>query len=150
MSHVKTKPAFAICEQQRCKSACTSAVWSTPLLFAAWIPLPNITKISRPQLVSVADQAGLSLTWLHTPKTGFLVTRLIYELAFVSPVCVPHTGLTLYSRCGFIIPGTQFFRRCKIYCFHSVYYMLIYVKCHIHSFSIGCIYFCIFSMLHCC
>ena len=30
-------------------------------------------------LVSIAEQAGLSLNWSHTPKTGFLVTWLIYE-----------------------------------------------------------------------
>ena len=29
--------------------------------------------------ISVAEQAGLSLTWSETPKTGFLVTRLIYN-----------------------------------------------------------------------
>ena len=28
-------------------------------------------------LVFVAEQAGLSLTWLQTPKTGFLLMRLI-------------------------------------------------------------------------
>ena len=34
MSHVMRKPVFAICEQQRHRSACASAV---SLLFAAWI-----------------------------------------------------------------------------------------------------------------
>ena len=29
-------------------------------------------------LAPEAEQAGLSLTWLQTLKTGFLVTRLIY------------------------------------------------------------------------
>ena len=28
-------------------------------------------------MVSVAEQAGLGLTWWETPKTGFLVTGLI-------------------------------------------------------------------------
>ena len=36
------------------------------------------SKISRLQQVSVSEQAGLSLTWSKTPKTGFLVTRLYY------------------------------------------------------------------------
>ena len=40
------------------------------------IPLLAIAAISRPQLVSEAEQAGLSLTWSKTPKTGFLVMRL--------------------------------------------------------------------------
>ena len=35
--------------------------------------------ISRYWLVSVAEQAGLSLTWSQTPKTDFLVTRLKYR-----------------------------------------------------------------------
>ena len=34
-------------------------------------------EISNPQLVSVNEQAGLSLTWSQTTKTGFLVTRFI-------------------------------------------------------------------------
>ena len=41
------------------------------------IPILAKSKISRLWLVSVAEQAGLGLTWLETPKTGFLVTRLI-------------------------------------------------------------------------
>ena len=39
----------------------------------------SISEISRLKLVSVAEQAGLSLTWSETSKTGFLVTRLIYR-----------------------------------------------------------------------
>ena len=42
------------------------------------IPLLAIAEISSIYLVSVAEQAGLSLslTWSQTPKTGFLVTWL--------------------------------------------------------------------------
>ena len=43
------------------------------------IPLLAIAGISRPKLVSVAEQAGLSFNWPHTPMTGFLVTWFIYE-----------------------------------------------------------------------
>ena len=43
------------------------------------IPLLAIAEISKPKLVSVAEQAGLSLNWLQTPKAGFVVTWLIYE-----------------------------------------------------------------------
>ena len=39
--------------------------------------LVSVTKISRLMLASLAEPAGLSLTWSETPKTGFLVTRLI-------------------------------------------------------------------------
>ena len=42
------------------------------------IPLFSISEISRFYLASVAAQAGLSLPWSQTPKTGFLVIRLIF------------------------------------------------------------------------
>ena len=41
-------------------------------------PLVVIFDISRLELVSVAEQSGLSPTWSQTPKTGFLMTRLKY------------------------------------------------------------------------
>ena len=41
-------------------------------------PLLVISKLSRLSLTSVAEQAGLSLTWSQTPKTVYIVTRLIY------------------------------------------------------------------------
>ena len=44
------------------------------------IPLVSISKISSLYLPSVAAQAGLFLTWSQTPKTGFLVTRLILNV----------------------------------------------------------------------
>ena len=37
MSHIMRKPVNGICEQQSRRSACTSAIWSAPLLFAVWI-----------------------------------------------------------------------------------------------------------------
>ena len=40
------------------------------------IPLVSISEISSLYQASVAAQAGLSLTWLQTPKTGFLMMRL--------------------------------------------------------------------------
>ena len=42
------------------------------------IPLLAIAEISRPNLVSVAEQAGLCLNWSQTLKTGLLVTWLLY------------------------------------------------------------------------
>ena len=39
--------------------------------------LVSVTKISSLLLASVAEQASLSLTWLETPKTCFLVMWLI-------------------------------------------------------------------------
>ena len=42
------------------------------------IPVFDKAEISRPKLVSVAEEAGLSFTWSQIPKTGFLVTWLTY------------------------------------------------------------------------
>ena len=42
------------------------------------ISLVSISKIASRQLATVAEQACLSLTWLQTPKIGFLLTRLKY------------------------------------------------------------------------
>ena len=61
------------------------AVWSAPLLFAAWIVkyLVSVSEISRLYcLASVAAQAGLSITGSKIPKTGFLVTRLVTRKPF--------------------------------------------------------------------
>ena len=46
---------------------------------ASIIPLIAIAEISKAYLASSAEQASLSLTWSQTPKTGFLVTRLMYD-----------------------------------------------------------------------
>ena len=65
------KPVFAICEQR-----CLDGI----------IPLVSISETSRLYLASVAVQAGLSLTWLKTPKIGFLVTRLNYKCNFAHSI----------------------------------------------------------------
>ena len=39
------------------------------------VPVVAISEILR-LLASIAEQAGLSLTWSQTPKTGFLVSLL--------------------------------------------------------------------------
>ena len=43
------------------------------------IPLVSVSEISSPYLASVAAQAGLSLTWSESRKTGFLVMGLKYD-----------------------------------------------------------------------
>ena len=55
------------------------------------IPVLAKSKISRLWLVSVAELAGLSLTWLQTPKTGFLVRWLIL------PAALPPSPTTIES-----------------------------------------------------
>ena len=42
------------------------------------ICLVSVSEMSSLYLASVAGQAGLCLTWSQTPKTGFLMRRLIY------------------------------------------------------------------------
>ena len=74
------KPVYAICEQQKRRSACASAHLISAFVVRyldSMIPLLAIAEISRLQLVSVAEQVGLSLKWSQTPMTGFLVTWLI-------------------------------------------------------------------------
>ena len=44
------------------------------------------SKLSIFLLVSVAEQAGLNLTLSETPKTSFLASQPIYELAYVAEV----------------------------------------------------------------
>ena len=102
-----SKPAFAICKQQRRRSACASAqsdetcfchmqttkaqislcirtVWWVPLLCCldSILPLVSISKISSLYLASLAARAGLCLTWSQTLKTGFFVTRLNWAEAW--------------------------------------------------------------------
>ena len=80
MSHIMRKPVYAICEQQRRRSACTSAQSISAFVVHCLdsISLVSICKISSLYLVSITEQAGLSLTSSQTPKTGFLMTGLLY------------------------------------------------------------------------
>ena len=94
MSQAMRKPVYAICEQQRRRSVCASAQSDQHLCcrcLNSIIPLVSISKISSIYLASVAEQAGLSLTWSKTPKTGFLMTKLIYIHVYVVSLksCLP-------------------------------------------------------------
>ena len=60
------------------------------------IPLVSICELSSLYLVSVAAQAGLSLLWSQTPKTGFLMTRLIW----VTLIKQEFTVKVTYPTCG--------------------------------------------------
>ena len=65
------------------------------------IPLLAIAEFSRPQLVSSAEQDDLSLTWLKTQKTGFLVTGLMF---FVSERhCVIYPGVSDVFVCDILV-----------------------------------------------
>ena len=71
MSHVMRKPVFFICEQQRCRSAVR--------FLDSIISILAKSKISRPSLASVAEQAGLSLTWSQ-PRRQVFSWRGLYTL----------------------------------------------------------------------
>ena len=74
------EPVFALCEQQRCRSACTSTFVVRCL--DGIILLVSISKISSLYLASVAEQACLSLPWSQTPKTGFLIYISCFVISF--------------------------------------------------------------------
>ena len=66
--------SFVICEQQRCRSACASVQADQHLCFRCLdsvMSLVFVTKISSLMLVSVTEQASLSLTWSETPEDMF-------------------------------------------------------------------------------
>ena len=75
---------YAICEQQRRKSACASSLISIFIVCCldSIIIIVAISDISRLLLASVAELAGLSLTWSQTSKTGFLVTWLMLSVMY--------------------------------------------------------------------
>ena len=76
MSHIMRKPVFAICEHQPAQPHSLISTFVVRCLDSI-IPLVSIPEISSLYLASVSVQAGLSLTWLQTSKTGFPVKRLI-------------------------------------------------------------------------
>ena len=83
MSHVMRKPVYAICDQkgadQPAHPHSLISAFAVRCLDSI-MPLVSISELSSLYLGSVAAKAGLSLTWSQTPKTGFLVTWLKYDL----------------------------------------------------------------------
>ena len=76
------KPVFGVCEQQ----SADQPVHLRNLISAFVIRLSEsitsglaTSKFSFFWLVSVAEQTGLSLALLETPKTGFVAMRPIFE-----------------------------------------------------------------------
>ena len=89
------KPVYAVCEQQRRRSACTSTQSDQHLCCSLLI-----SKISSLYLASVAAQASLCLTWWETPKTGFLMMMLKCELnANKAPDTVNVTRKPVFAVC---------------------------------------------------
>ena len=74
------KPAFCICENKDADQLRGNHEADQRLCFRYTdntIPLLPKSEISSLLPSSVAEQPGLCGTWLETPKTGFLTTRLI-------------------------------------------------------------------------
>ena len=63
------------------------------------ISLVSVFAISWLLLASLAEQVSLSLTWLKTPKTGFLVTWLISDFY---DTCIIITSCTWVTNCEFM------------------------------------------------
>ena len=66
--------SYAIREQQRCRSACADAQADQHLccsLLRQYDMILAISKVSRFLLASVAEQAGLYLTWSKIPQDTF-------------------------------------------------------------------------------
>ena len=83
MSRVIRKPDFCICENKDADQLRGNREADQRLCFRytdSTIPLLSKPEISSIQPSSVVVQFGLCRTWSETPKTGFLRTRLIYEL----------------------------------------------------------------------
>ena len=74
------KPAFCICENKDADQLRGNREADQRLCFryidSTTIPLLPIYEISSLK-PSVAVQPGLCRTWSETPKTGFLITRLV-------------------------------------------------------------------------
>ena len=82
MSHIMRKLVFATYEQQRRRSACASSQSDQRLCYSL-LRQDNICSFYmqnlKPVASSIAEEAGLSLTWSQILKTGFLVTQLLLE-----------------------------------------------------------------------
>ena len=81
LSHVVRKPAFCICENKDADQLRGNREADQRLCFRytdSTISLLAKYEISSLQRSSLAEQPGLCGTWLETPKTGFLRTRLNY------------------------------------------------------------------------
>ena len=74
------KPAFCICKNKDADQLRGNSEADQRLCFRyseSTIPLLPKSEISSLKPFSVAVQPGLCRTWSETPKTGFLITRLI-------------------------------------------------------------------------
>ena len=77
------KPDFCIRENKGADQLCSNCTADQHLCFRysdRTIPLLSITNIPSLYPASVTVQDDLCRTWSETPKTGFLMSRLIYMI----------------------------------------------------------------------
>ena len=80
------KPAFRICKNKDADQLRGNRAADQCLCFcylASTIPLLPKSEITSLYISSVAVQPGLCWTWLETPKTDFLATRLIVFSTYI-------------------------------------------------------------------
>ena len=86
-SRVMRKPALCICKNKDADQFRGNREADQRLCFryiGSAIPLLPKSEISSLKPSSMAVQLGLCQTWLETPKTGFLTTRLVYLSCFLN------------------------------------------------------------------
>ena len=74
------KPGYEVCKQQSADQPAHLRSLISAFVFRyldSIMPILAKSKISRPLLASVTEQAGLSLSWSQPSMTGFLVVQLI-------------------------------------------------------------------------
>ena len=86
MSHVMRKPVYPYVNYKDADQPahpCSLISVFVIRCLDSIIPLDAISEISSLYLASLAEQAGLSLNWSQTPKTGFLNMWLIYTALYL-------------------------------------------------------------------
>ena len=76
--------------EKTCLMSYTNAVWSAPVLFAAYNISSFCNHISSLMLASVAEQASLSLTWSETPEDTFSHDEAHLYFAFYIDIYISH------------------------------------------------------------
>ena len=132
MSYVVRKPVYAICDQQRRRSAahpCSLISAFVVRCLDSIIPRVFISKISSLYLASVVAQAGLCLTWWQTPKIGFLVMRLVFR----NKRTLAHTVSKCIFLCIHLLGKQQKLRQACAFAQSRQSFCYLHIHTHIHN-----------------
>ena len=127
MSHIMRKPVYAICKQQMLRSACAS-MQSDQCLCCLLPRQYNVSSFyifnfmalsgfSWLSLASLAEQAGLSLTWSKTLKTGFMWSNSYYY--FWAGLCEKGTYIGNRWRLRWACTSSRSYQ--SLHCSHTQY-----------------------------